>query len=400
MNRALVVAIAALMATLPFSHTAALVRLLLAIALVATIVIAYRIGPRWKDLAPPFATCWLGWFGWSVLSMGWSVDPDYTASELRSEFFYGAIMIVVAQYALMREGAERIMMPVLATVSVALGLLAGGYFLAFGSVEVPDIPFGGPGNLSSVVLTLFPVACAAALVPGAGVAARRLGFTMALALLVAALATLNRTVWPALAAEIILVALLVRPIKADARRLAALGVIALVFAIAQVTIAHSVRFSEGSPAAKALAQRGDPRPAIWADAIERIESRPILGHGYGRGILRNEFQKKFDNNLIWHAHNIFLDAGLQLGIPGMFLLAALFAAIGLAGMTLARSSDVVARLSGAALVAVVAGTLVRNFTDDLWARQNALLFWAIVGGLVGLGMRRMRAAAAARAATS
>jgi O-antigen ligase len=326
------------------------------------------------------------------MSLGWSIDPAYTAAELRSEFLYAAIMIVVAQYALMREGAERIMMPVLTTVSVALGLLAGGYFLAFGTVEVPDIPFGGPGNLSSIVLTLFPVACAAALAPGAGIAARRLGFTMALALLVAALATLNRTVWPGLAIEIILVALLVRPIKADAKRLAALGIIALVFAVAQVTVAHNVRFSAGSPAAKALEQRGDPRPALWADAIERIEAKPLMGHGYGRGIVRNELQAKFDNNLVWHAHNIFLDAGLQLGIPGMVLLIALFAAIAVAGLMLARNRDAVARLCGAALVAVVAGTLVRNFTDDLWARQNALLFWAIVGGLVGLGLRRVRAA--------
>src|SRR5262245_1344822 len=93
LDRALVVSVAALMATLPFSHTAALIRLLLAIAIVTALAGALRSGLSWRALVPPFAAAWLAWLAWAALSLAWSIDPDYTASELRAEFFYGAMTI-------------------------------------------------------------------------------------------------------------------------------------------------------------------------------------------------------------------------------------------------------------------------------------------------------------------
>jgi hypothetical protein len=40
---------------------------------------------------------------------------------------------------------------------------------------------------------------------------------------------------------------------------------------------------------------------------------------------------------------------------------------------------------------VLAGMLVRNMTDTLLVRQNALVFWGVVGLLLGLAARPWRA---------
>jgi O-antigen ligase len=78
---------------------------------------------------------------------------------------------------------------------------------------------------------------------------------------------------------------------------------------------------------------------------------------------------------------------LQLGIPGALLLLALLIAIVRQGWHLARDADIVAAACGMAMIAVVAGMVVRNATDTLLVRQNALLFWGTIGVLLALGGR-------------
>jgi hypothetical protein len=45
------------------------------------------------------------------------------------------------------------------------------------------------------------------------------------------------------------------------------------------------------------------------------------------------------------------------------------------------------RVLGAIGLAVLAAFVVKNFTDDFFVRQNALVFWAVNGMLLGLGNR-------------
>jgi hypothetical protein len=42
---------------------------------------------------------------------------------------------------------------------------------------------------------------------------------------------------------------------------------------------------------------------------------------------------------------------------------------------------------GIAVIGVVAGMLMRNMTDTLWVRHNALLYWAVLGVLFAWGCR-------------
>jgi O-antigen ligase len=131
----------------------------------------------------------------------------------------------------------------------------------------------------------------------------------------------------------------------------------------------------------------DPRPALWREALEMVEERPLSGYGFGRGLLRDSLRDEFGRPELWHSHNLFLDAALQTGIPGVLLLLILFGATFRQGWRLARGSSLPSAVCGAVAIAVVLGTILRNSTDVLWVRQSALLYWAVMGILLAWGIR-------------
>jgi O-antigen ligase len=136
----------------------------------------------------------------------------------------------------------------------------------------------------------------------------------------------------------------------------------------------------------------DPRLALWREVAGKIEQRPWTGYGFGRGMLRVELRDELKVAQLWHAHNLFLDTALQLGVPGVVLLLALLAATLREGWRLARDPSPAAMACGIAVVAVLVGMLVRNMTDVLLVRQNALLYWGVMGVLLAWGAKSRAAA--------
>jgi O-antigen ligase len=129
----------------------------------------------------------------------------------------------------------------------------------------------------------------------------------------------------------------------------------------------------------------DPRLVLWKEVAGKIEEKPWTGYGFGRGMLRVELRDELKVAQLWHAHNLFLDTALQLGLPGVALLLLLLAATMREGWRMARGPSPVGTACGIALVGVVVGVLVRNMTDVLLVRQNALLYWGVVGILLAWG---------------
>ena len=66
----------------------------------------------------------------------------------------------------------------------------------------------------------------------------------------------------------------------------------------------------------------------------------------------------------------------------------------------ARSTDPGIAAIGAAGLALVAGVVVKNLTDDFFVRQNALLFWSLVGAGLGAAAARQQARCSAARATT
>jgi O-antigen ligase len=393
-----------------FSHTVALRLIALGVGVVSIVVVLLderlRKKPPSFDPVPPLWIPFALWGAWAGLSYFWSVEPARTAKEFTNEIVYAAAAFWMCWCAAQAKGAARIILPVVALAAVGACVSAIYYYFGKGILAYPYGPHGGAGNHSSAIVTLMPCVIAAGWLAWRNRAEWILRGCLALGALfiLSGYTTLNRIFWPVIAVQIIvLVFLLMRPThnkkgtSLSRPAIFALGVVALAVFAAGTTMMLRIQ-EERSEANVAMPLADDPRLALWPEVIERIRERPLLGYGFGRGMLRAALRKELNDGSLWHSHNLALDAALQSGLIGVALLGALLLLTLRRGWRDSRSDDAVAAACGAALVAVVIGMVMRNMTDYLWVRQNALLYWGIVGGLLGLAAAqagRMRSPASA-----
>jgi O-antigen ligase len=250
---------------------------------------------------------------------------------------------------------------------------------------------GGPGDHTSALITLMPCVIVAGWFVSRVRQSPSTSFwipALAALFLASAYTASSRTVWPALAVQFVLLgALFLMRAHLSGRttpRYIAASAAALTIAATIACVAMTVRVqADRSPL------ESDARLALWPKVVERIAERPLTGYGFGRGMLRESFTKAtggVDTNL-WHTHNLVLEAAVQTGIPGLLLLVVLLGAVLREGWKRALRPEEAAAACGIALIAVVAGMLVRNMTDVLLARQSSLLYWGVVGMLLGLAAR-------------
>ena len=396
LHTAVALVAALFLASCVFGHTVALRLLLLGSGLVLTAVVVYQRKESISALPPiwlPFAL----WGAWAAASIAWSVDPAWSRKEWQNEVFYTGAGLWICYVGAQTPNAPRIFAVVLAGAAVLSSVIAMSEF-SYGLEFYSAGWHGGPGDHSSALLVLMPgIAIGAWYASRARWPLRRSLAIVALAALLVASAytTLNRTVWLAFAVEFAVLGVLLLARSPLALRSARGKLVAAGFSLVVVVVCGAVLFSVQAErelvGAKALDQ--DHRLQLWPEIARHIEERPLAGHGYGRGVLRKELQQTFgklDRNL-WHAHNLFLEALLQLGVPGFVLLLVLLGAVAREGWRKAREAHDAVAASGIVLLAVLAGMLARNMTDSLLIRQNALLFWGVVGLLLAGGQRRWRA---------
>jgi O-antigen ligase len=131
------------------------------------------------------------------------------------------------------------------------------------------------------------------------------------------------------------------------------------------------------------------RYRIWQFWTERVGERPLTGVGFGRDLPHLIFQKpaEWPNPFFAHAHNMVLNYGLQMGIPGIFVLLFLFGAMTREFWQIARLPDNNHWEIGLVGIGLIVAVFTKNMTDDLFWRTDALLFWAFAGILLGYGAR-------------
>ena len=376
-----------------FAQNVALRLILLLILLVLAALLALRERAR-LQLMPAIWLPFALWAAWAAASLAWSIEPERSLKEWRNEAFYTACALWGCFIAAQTRVAPRVLAPVLAAAALAVcGVSIWEY--SKGRAEYLTGWHGGPGDHSSTLLMLMPCAVMA------GWYARRLGASawllfaaaaLAAVFFVSAYATLNRTIWIGFAVQFAVLGAFLALRGGASRKLAAAAVAALAaFALVFVAVQAELKDTKGARAARA--PKVDTRMALWPEVAAHIAERPLAGHGFGRGLLRAELQETLhdvDRNL-WHAHNILLDAALQTGLIGLGLFLLLIGAIVRAAWRFVRSADDGVAACGMVLIALVAGMLVRNMTDTLLARQNALLFWGLVAVLLAWGSRPWRA---------
>jgi O-antigen ligase len=374
-----------------FSHTVALRLLLLAlgVALAAAALATQRASLR---ALPPIWLPFALWAAWAVLSLAWSIEPQRSLLELKNEILYAGLALWVCYVAAQANGALRVIGLVLAAAATALSVLTLYDFFSGGWYKYIEGVQGGAGFHSSALVILVP--CTAVAIWCACRAPWALWTRVAGCILLAVLvgsayATQNRIIWIAFAVQTMVLALLAFPPRVALASRATLATVALAVVLVLGTGLLLNRItSERVITGSADSLEADPRLTLWREAVEKIGERPLTGYGFGRGLLRGSLRSEMGRVELWHSHNLFLDSALQMGLPGVFLLCMLFGVTLRRGWALVRKRNVVAVGCGAALITVVLGTIIRNMTDVLWVRQGALLYWGVIGALLGASSQR------------
>jgi len=381
-----------------FSHTVALRLVMLGIGTLLVIVALVRErlhkAPPSFDPVPPLWRPFALWAAWAALSYVWSVEPERTVKEFTNEIVYAALAFWMCWCAAQAKNAARVILPVVALGAVGACASALYYFFGKNIWEYPNGPHGGAGNHSSAIITLMPCVAGTAWLAWQERWSRLTQFLLwivAAILLLSSYTTLSRTLWLVLASQYVALGMLLlrRAHLRNSRRIKPRTILvgaAIVVVLLSAGAALMWRVqAERADAGVAASFAEDPRLNLWPAVMERILERPVLGHGFGRGMLRATFRQKLNDGSLWHAHNLALDVAIQVGLVGLALLAALLYLTARSGWRHATAHNAVTAACGIAIFAVVLGMLMRNMTDVLWVRQNALLYWGVVGLLLSWG---------------
>jgi len=369
---------------LPFTSSVALRNVALTAAALCALAWLARSRVDWRTRMPP-RRLWLPiacFSAWSIVSVAWSVDPAYSLSELRPGLLptLGAFLLFCAvtdDY----TDLDRF----------ALWLGAGLAVLALGAIAQqvvngewdPSRWHGDVGSYSTHIVLTLPML--------AWVWLRLRSSWPRLAVLATGLATLvvtfwtdNRIVWASLAAMAAVAAFFAIRSGAihDRRRLAAIAF--LVVATLGGVFVMAIQQRQETKHQPELIE--DPRLAIWAFAGARIAESPWIGHGYGRGILRQSWRDAVrgpQNPLHWHGHNLVVNVALQLGAVGLALFVWMWVAM---VRELARGlrSAPPLRWSAALGITLLVGFALKNMTDDFFVRHVAILVWSLLGALLAV----------------
>jgi O-antigen ligase len=392
-RRVYTVAAAAFLFLAPFPSSAGWRTFALLVALAAVAWLAWRGGEPlgFTRLPRPVAIAALAWIAWCLASTAWSDNRPYTMEELRRELLYGIVAFAVFYAGMRTPGQAHVGIRALLAGALLLGALEWVRLL------FPGVPLAwkyqaAQGYYSTHLVIAAPLLAIVAWPRPEGMGVGRSALAaLAVGLLAGGLATENRMLWLALGVGTLVAFAAFRRVQAGAAPshstqpafLFAIALIALLVAASwEYKSARYYPQADGPMSSLSL----DERPAIWSSAEGPLLERLWIGHGFGREIVAPAIARGLAErgavNRYDHAHNVFLDVALQLGLVGLASFVALLAALALAFAQAARVPGG-APLAIAGLAMLVA-FVTKNLTDDFYHRPNSLVFWAVTGMLLGL----------------
>lgn len=375
---------------LPINHTIALRLTALLLAWAIAVQVIYR---KHSTLELPLKIPIFSWAALALLSLLWAADPVYSLREVKDEIAY-AFITFFTFFVLSKN--RKAFLFFIATITVGFLFLSGTIALAhtrFGEWRAEGFP-GNVGTFSTYLVTVLPFLVLAIIYNLKHKWLAYVSFVaLAFLLLYTGYLTLNRAIWPATLLSGIIFGVLYF-IKAERPRAKKSALLVLfvfsgmaLFQFISVTEEKSLALQQ--PSSITLSISKDLRIPLWRYTAEKIADNPVFGAGFGKRVLENDFKAKFSNTNLWHAHNLLLNYALQLGVAGVAVLVFLFLSIYREFWRLYCANDEKVYLLGICGIALVTGVLAKNMTDDFFVRDNALLFWALVGMSLGFGNRQM-----------
>lgn len=382
----------ALFATLPFNRIIALRRAIVIAVVLATVATAWRARRRLPVPTPLLALVGV-WFALAPLSILWSVRPSFTAGELVADVFYPLAGFAAALVLVDRWSRARVALAGL--FAGAASVSASGLVLWLGTKGYDWYELAhGVGKLSTYLIAVLPFALLGLVdARRRGLARQAGGFAVLTALLfAAAYTTENRMFWIAAFAVMGVVAYCIarRPEFAwSARRIglvAAIGSTGLAGLFAIVSSGKRANVVGDSPDTSigALLTNSE-RFEIWRFWIDRWQEHPLLGIGFGHDLPMRHYQAlkpaHWFDLMFAHAHNVFIDVAVQLGALGLAVFVAVIVLLARSYARAVRAAEPRRVLAGIAGLALLAGVLAKNFTDDFFSRAPLFDFW-LLNGLV------------------
>lgn len=366
---------------------------------------------EWKPLR------WGLWLFAAALIASWLAMPAHDVLAMRHFAGVGFGLLGMAVVAAWCATAERILAAAATFAAATVAILAVGlagtsvYTGKHAQLELlpaltwlPQLKLGLPGlektgevnanGLAGTALLTLPTCGALAAAALMTRPRRRLHALVGVAGLVLGLlvlsATLSRTALIAAAVTMLVWGLRWR----RGRRWVILSV---VVAAACVTLAGyrwrataPVDFAHGMATARHTI---DVRLGVWGKAVEHIRASPWIGDGI------NQFHDVspvttgyFGMTHVAHAHNIFLQNALDIGLPGLVGYVILFGALLLMADRIAREGGVAGRVAGGAGLSLVA-VHAFGLADAIALGAKVGLFQWLCGGLILAATRLAMSAA-------
>jgi O-antigen ligase len=390
-----------LLAILPLAHVTALRNSLT--GLIALLALLQFRPASWKNI--PGLMPWIVWLAFAAGSIAWSALPDASFQSFRSDQFYPFIIFMVSFLVVRYLGGR---------LAVASGTAAGTLlclatmFAAAALAADPDAAAPEPGVMGWLAWKAGNTTDASTYVAFVAVplflilltsrhAWRRWSAAVWL-LLFAAIGFLSesRTLVATLFVSFVGFLFALGILRGRLHWKSVLVVVAIGVAVsaACLEIISRVRMASPPSSSRSAAVElimADPRPAMWAVYLELARKHPWLGIGLGRTVPSRVYRlhedadlRRIDVQAATHAHNVVLDLVLQVGLIGLSLWLWLHVEILRLGWQRARGAGDREKAWAAAAVALALAMLVKNSTNDLIVYGNAILFWALMGTMLGL----------------
>jgi O-antigen ligase len=366
---------------LPVTHTVTLRLLLLLITLIMAGV-AFAKGDKSR---PPCLIAWMLWLGFALLSLTTAVDLSYSAGEIKTEIGYGFIAFF-SFYVLTRRWQQFITLTAVLLAGLFILSSAAIYdSLMWGTWQSEGF-YGGVGDFSSYLITLLPLLLLLAYRQHKNKPRLTLVLSIVsgILFLLSAYKTMNLMFWLSLLVQ--LVTLLLLSIRGRIRHTLTVSFVVFGLALSLLVAVgmQKSRINELTPQGIAALFTKDTRIKHWENVEEIISQQPFRGDGFGRATLAKAHPEVRVIGALWHSHNIFLDAAVQMGLQGAFALLLLFACLAWHFNRHRLRQDRDLQAIGIVGLVLLVGIISKNMTDNFFTRHLSLMFWSEVGMLLGL----------------
>ncbi len=366
---------AAYLFVLPFAHTIAI--RWIALGLCAVIAIRYR-----AYLGVPRVPCFFPIALWVVIaasSLIWARNPVYSFAEFRIDVLYAVGGFLVLFVLTHSEKVFYILLHSILVGAFAISVISIVSFLRYGKwVDGYQNFLGEFSSCMLMAIAVIPLA----LLDQHHRRWKVRAVTITLVVVIAAsLCAMSRMFWISASAMALVAGFMYAVGNSSANRT---NVTIGLLLVATVGIAG---FVVSSLRPERDLNTPDPRLAIWHQSVQNISEKPFTGAGFGREVYKERYEALMPGKGLYHAHNIFLSYGEQMGLQGTVILMVLFIALLVTFFRLWKTGDRVARNIGIAGTALVVGVIIKSTTDTHFGREVTLYFWAIVGMLLGFARR-------------